>query len=739
MNRPEEGFRAAIERAGLAPPTEIIGDGQLHRFASNGERGDDAGWYVLHANGGIPAGAFGCWRVGIEETWRADVGRELTTEEERAHRERAAAARKAREDEERRQHADAKKRAEQIWEHALQASIIHPYLRAKGIQPHNARSLRGDLVLPVLADGKMHSLQFIGPDGLKKFLPRGRVAGGYCSLGWPDGRLVICEGFATGASIREATSLAVAVAFNAGNLTAVAKAMKARFPAVRLIVAADDDVKTPGNPGLTKATEAAREVGGLLAVPDFGDNRPEGASDFNDLARYRGADAVRACIEGAARIEPARRAQPGRSSSTPSPQFSRAPGAFPEAVQIIRADTIQPEPVDWLWRDYLAAGKLHILAGAPGTGKTTIALAIGAALSCAGRWPNGERVLAGSVLIWSGEDSHADTLVPRLLASGADCQRIHFVGKVDDAEGRRPFDPATDFPNLEREAAAIPNLRLVIVDPIVSAVAGDSHKNAEVRRGLQPLVDFADSTRCAVIGISHFSKGTSGRDPTERVTGSLAFGALARIVLATAKAGDDAPEGTRLLVRAKSNLGPDGGGFQYVLRTVELTGPHRGIAASRVEWGAALEGGARELLSAAEQEGDVDERSATEEAIDSLRGILVHGRVGTKEARRALKAEGFTEKQIRRARESLGVRRERDGFGGADYWRLPTTAPGSCPSSPVPAVHAPTSDLGNNGHELGQPVARVAVHAHTCPTTKQGHERQEREHEGMNGADAEVL
>lgn len=739
MTRPEEGFRAAIERAGLTPPPEVIGDGKLHRFPSNGKRGDDAGWYVLHVNGSIPAGSFGCWRLGIDEAWRADLGRELSADEEAAHRERVAAHRRVREAEEARQREEARKRAGEIWEASAQASVIHPYLRAKGIQPHIARVHRGDLVLPVMADGAIRSLQFIGRDGAKRFLPRGRLAGGYCLLGWPSDRMVICEGFATGASIREATNSAVAVAFNAGNLLAVAKTMTKRFPDARLVIAADDDAGTPGNPGITKASEAALAVGALLAMPDFGDSRPEGATDFNDLAKARGVEAVRVCIGRAGRVEGAGGAHEGGASSAPSRPPSRALGDFREAVQIIRADTIEPELVDWLWKGFLAAGKLHILAGAPGTGKTTLALALAATMTCAGRWPNGERASAGSVLIWSGEDSQADTLVPRLLASGADCRRVRFVGKVDDVEGRRPFDPATDFPALERKAVAIADLRLVIVDPIVSAVAGDSHKNAEVRRGLQPLVDFAEATRCAVIGISHFSKGSSGRDPTERVTGSLAFAALARIVLATAKAGDDEPEGTRLLVRAKSNLGPDGGGFQYVLRTVELTGQHKGIVASRAQWGKAIEGGARELLTAAELVEDNDERTATEEAIDFFRNLLAHGRVTTRDARRALKAEGFTDKQIRRARESLGVCREREGFNGSDYWRLPPTVPGSCSIGSIPAIHAPDSELGNNGQEPDPPGSPATIHAHTCPDSKQGHKRQEWEGKGMNGADAEVL
>src|SRR4029077_12137268 len=129
------------------------------------------------------------------------------------------------------------------------------------------------------------------------------------------------------------------------------------------------------------------------------------------------------------------------------------------------------------------------------------------------------------------------------------------------------------------------------------AVTGDSHKNAEVRRGLQPLVDFAAETGCVVLGVTHFTKGTTGRAPTERVTGSLAFGALARVVMATAKPAEAG--GKRRLVRAKSNIGPDGGGYEYDLIQEPLVGLNFG--AQRVAWGAPLDGTARQLLNEVEQ------------------------------------------------------------------------------------------------------------------------------------------
>ena len=115
--------------------------------------------------------------------------------------------------------------------------------------------------------------------------------------------MCIAEGYATGASIHEATGAAVAVAFHAGNLVPVARALRTKFPDLRLIVCADDDVNTPGNPGLAKANEAAQAVGALLAIPDFGGHRPDGATDFNDLHRQTGREAVRAAIARAMPVE----------------------------------------------------------------------------------------------------------------------------------------------------------------------------------------------------------------------------------------------------------------------------------------------------------------------------------------------------------------------------------------------------------------------------------------------------
>ena len=132
------------------------------------------------------------------------------------------------------------------------------------------RQLRDMLLVPARDEaGALGTLQFIGPDGVKRFLTGGRIRGCYCAIGRPGDCLLLAEGYATAATIFEATGCAVAVAFNAGNLLPVAQALRRKFPALRLVVCADDDAGTPGNPGLTHARAAARAVGGDVVAPDF--------------------------------------------------------------------------------------------------------------------------------------------------------------------------------------------------------------------------------------------------------------------------------------------------------------------------------------------------------------------------------------------------------------------------------------------------------------------------------------
>ena len=297
MNGAEHSFLAAIAAAGLTPPPSIVADGAIHRFSTNGKRGDDAGWYLMHADG-IASGAFGCWRTGLQLTWsqRPSVG--LSQHEKERHRQLISVMHAQRMLDRSRQQELAAAAAAHRW-NAAKSCTRHAYTVAKGVGNHGIRIERnGCLIVPMRdAAGTLFSLQSIAPNGEKRFLAGGRVKGCFHQVGELAGTLIVCEGYATGATIHEATSHAVAIAFNSGNLVAVAMSMRARHPDARIIVAADDDWHVPGNPGCSSAKQAALAVGGFIAVPRFSGNRPDKATDFNDLHALHGVDAVRACFD----------------------------------------------------------------------------------------------------------------------------------------------------------------------------------------------------------------------------------------------------------------------------------------------------------------------------------------------------------------------------------------------------------------------------------------------------------
>jgi len=293
-------FRTAMQEAGIDAPAEIIADKNLHRFPTGGKAKNKNGWYVFYADD--PAsGAFGDWKSGVNEKWCSKSHNTMTPTEKAAYAEKMETARRLRDEERKRVQAECRAWCAEAWEKAQPASDDHPYLKHKGISAHGLKVFNGSLIIPLQdVAGKLHGLQFISPDGNKVFKTGTVKTGHFFKIGQgKDNTIIICEGFATGATTHEATGHTVVIAFDAGNLLTVAQNHRLIFPNMKIVIAADDDHATDGNPGRTKATEAAHAVNGVLAIPVFPDNRGPKDTDFNDLARLSGLETVKGCIEAA--------------------------------------------------------------------------------------------------------------------------------------------------------------------------------------------------------------------------------------------------------------------------------------------------------------------------------------------------------------------------------------------------------------------------------------------------------
>jgi hypothetical protein len=342
------------------------------------------------------------------------------------------------------------------------------------------------------------------------------------------------------------------------------------------------------------------------------------------------------------------------------------------SVNLVQGSEIEAKPVTWIWEGYLPSGKLTLLAGAGGTGKSTIAFNLAATITNAGMWPDGTRCnRTGNVLIWSSEDDPADTIKPRLMAVGANERRYGVISGVSDEQGVScPFDAARDMEGLREAVTRIGGISLLIIDPIVTAVIGDMHKANDVRRSLQAIVDFAAEMNCAVLGITHFAKGTAGKNSAERVIGSQAFAALARMVLVAAK---EEESDRRVFTRAKSNNSIDTGGFNYSIEEITL---NQGIVTTRVVWAEALEGSSRSILAGVEGDSDGEGSSQLARAKRFLIDTLSKGATPAKELlEHAREGYGISSDTVRRAQKELHITARKLSMSGGWVWEFPSNQP----------------------------------------------------------------
>lgn len=332
-------------------------------------------------------------------------------------------------------------------------------------------------------------------------------------------------------------------------------------------------------------------------------------------------------------------------------------------VELIRADKIPDKPVDWLWKGFLARNKFHLLSGSGGTMKSTLALMLAATISKGGKWPDGTRCPRGNVVIWTGEDDLGDTAKPRLRWSGADLTHCYFVKGIRVGDEMREFDPATDAPALRRVCAEVGNVSAIIVDPIVVVVQKDNNSASDVRRSLQPLTDLAAEHNAVLLGLQHFTKGSKGKDPAERVLGSGAWVHRARIVLAAAAIDEgEGQNASSWVFTCVKTFAKSEGGFEYGFEEE----PQTEIA--RIVWGKPLQGTGHHIISEAEGNGDGESKMGAAKAF--LKTLLANGSVNVWEVKKRYEEAGIKEITIKRAKKSLGIETMQAGKSSF-RWKLP--------------------------------------------------------------------
>lgn len=326
------------------------------------------------------------------------------------------------------------------------------------------------------------------------------------------------------------------------------------------------------------------------------------------------------------------------------------------------AHTVTPERVRWLWPGYIPAGKVTVLDGDPGLGKSTIMIDLAARLSMGGQLPNGKQHPPMGSILLMGEDGAADTIVPRLINAGADLERIGIRDTYENDKGNEiPPGFPSDLPKLKEDIIAA-RAGMVVIDPIMSYLDPDinSNNDQQVRRALMPLAQLAEETGCAIVLLRHLNKSQSG-SALYRGGGSIGFVGVARSALIVVR-DPDLPERV-ILASNKTNLGPPPPSLNY-----KLIGCENGAAC--VEWQGHNAHTAETLVQATQ--GGQEGRSALREAEDFLRDVLEGGPLLVNSLKKQAREAGIADATLQRAKVSLGVTSQKARTQDGQYtWMLP--------------------------------------------------------------------
>jgi hypothetical protein len=333
------------------------------------------------------------------------------------------------------------------------------------------------------------------------------------------------------------------------------------------------------------------------------------------------------------------------------------------------ASEIEPVPVVWAWEDggegRIPSGSLSVAAGREGTGKSSFGIWLAAQIT-RGRLPGQLYGKPRAVIYAAVEDSWKYTLVPRLIAAGADRSMVYRVEVYQDDALDTTLSLPSDNVRLEVEIRRL-GAALLVLDPLMSTIGAkiDTHRERDVRTALDPLARLADRARCVVLGIAHFNKG-SGTDPSSLITGSGAFKNVPRSVFGFAVDRDD---GQRVMTQTKNSLGKlDLPSLQYAIEDAVVPTRLGPAHVGQFVWLGQSERTVSDILGDAGGE----DREERDEAADWLRTYLADqgGEAAFADLIKAARADGLNERTLRRARGRAGVDTQRVGFPSRTVWRL---------------------------------------------------------------------
>jgi phage/plasmid primase-like uncharacterized protein len=499
---PEAQLIDAMRAAGLEPPKEIHFDGKIHRFQS-GTKGtpgiDKPGWYLVFGDG-IPAGRFGCWRAGMEVTWRADVGRKLTEFEEMSHAKRLAESKALREAAIERQHQIASETVEKIWTGAQAALQDHPYLAKKAIGVHGARATGdGRLVVPLYdKDGTLATLQYIDHEGGKLYHPGGQTGGKFWMLGTMDepGTLFVAEGFATAATIHEATSRPCVVAYSASNLVPVTGTLREMYGATQdMVIVADHDASGVGQ---RYAEQASAKYGARMVMPPI-------LGDANDYAQ--------AGHDLAGLLMPVK------------------------DDWLIPADDFcaQPSPISWLVKRWIQSQALVMVHGPSGGGKTFVVLDWCLHMASGIEDWSGHKVRPGNVVYLAGEGHHG------LRGRVAAWKHHHQAGKLAmwlSKDGCDLNTPIGYLKVVEQVRMLQDRPSVIVVDTLHRFLAGDENSAQDAKTMLDACNALMQEFHCSVILVHHTGVAEEAQ---HRARGSSAWRGALDIEISIVPGKDNVP------------------------------------------------------------------------------------------------------------------------------------------------------------------------------------------------------